>query len=109
VYQYYGYDCDLKSVIRETPRNPDGGTLAVNLGIVAIESGFAATIFSYNLHVFDPIWHRLGSAALVDKLRRRQRAGRSQRQQRALRAYTRFLTMGGKLRFQELSRDRDQE
>ena len=43
VYRYYGHDKRaVRTVIDETARNPDGGTLAVYLGVSALRNGFGA-------------------------------------------------------------------
>ena len=46
IYRYYGCQRTVSEVIQETPRNPDGGTLAVYLGTSALRNGFRATIYS---------------------------------------------------------------
>ncbi|UCF39689.1 MAG: hypothetical protein JSW43_08030 [Gemmatimonadota bacterium] len=105
VYRYYGLEASLADIIEETPRNPDGGTLAVNLAISAIREGFRPTMYPFGLRVFDPTWRRLDGRTLARKLRRRRDAVRSVRLRRALAAYTDFLTLGGRIRFQEPSAD----
>lgn len=104
VYRYYGYDKPLREVIRETPRNPDGGTLAVYLGVGALRNGFAARIFSYNLRVFDPTWRNLSRDLLVRRLRKRRAAVASANLQRVLDAYIEFLKLGGRVIFREFSK-----
>jgi hypothetical protein len=104
VYRYYGYDKPIAHVIRETTRNPDGGTLAVYLGLAALANGFRATIHSYNLRVFDPSWRDLDPPALVHKLRRRLQAVESMRLQRSLEAYIDFIGRGGRVRFEQLGK-----
>lgn len=104
VYRYYGHEKPVSQVIRETARNPDGGTLAVYLGTSALQNHFAATIYSYNLRVFDPTWFKLRPAALIRKLRRRADAVESVRLRRAIEAYIQFLEHGGQVRFQELNK-----
>ena len=75
------------------------------LGIGALANGFGATIYSYNLRVFDPAWRRLEPAALVRKLRQRLHAVESMRLQRSLEAYIDFIQRGGRVRFQNLGKD----
>lgn len=101
VYHYYGYEKDLRDVIAETPRNPDGGTLAVNLGISALQNGFRPTIYPFDVRVFDPTWRRLDRRALVRKLEQRHEAVESWRQRRAVAAYIAYLNLGGRIRFRE--------
>jgi hypothetical protein len=105
VYRYYGYEKALSQVIRETPRNPDGGTLAVYLGISALQNGFRATLYSYDLRVFDPTWQTLKPSALIEKLQKRVRVVESKRLQRTLHAYITYLRMGGQVHFQELEKN----
>ncbi len=102
VYQYYGYKKSLSAVIEETRQNPDGGTLAVYLGLRALRDGFATQIYTYNLRVFDPTWYKLDAAALKDKLRARLDITKSARRRRSISAYLEYMDMGGKLRFPEL-------
>lgn len=103
VYRYFGIEKSVHDVIEETPRNPDGGTLAVHLGIGALKRDFRATIFSYNLRVFDPSWQELDGSAMIRKLGQRYRAVRSERQRRSLKAFSEYLTLGGQVRFDELN------
>jgi len=102
VYRYYGIEKTVAQVIGETARNPDGGTQAVYLGISAMENGLKATIYSYNLRVFDPTWRGLSEQQLIRKLRRRERAVKSTRLQQSLVAYRKYLSHGGRVRFEEL-------
>jgi len=104
VYRYYGYDKRLGEVIRATARNPDGGTLAVYLGARALRDGFKATIYSYNLRVFDPTWRRLERPVLIRRMIRRRDSVKSPRLRRALVAYIEFLELGGRVRFRELNK-----
>jgi Peptidase_C39 like family len=105
VYRYYGYQRSLDEVIRETARNADGGTLAVNLGISALRNRFRATIYSYNLRVFDPTWRTLDEPELIEKIRRRRELVDSKRLRRSLEAYITYLEAGGRVHFNELGRE----
>lgn len=102
VYRYHGDPISLHAVLRETDRLDDGGTLAVLLGCHALKRGYRATIYSYNLDVFDPSWFRT-EVSLVDKLREQCRAKSKRRLQVAIRAYVRFLEAGGVVRFEDLT------
>jgi hypothetical protein len=104
VYRYYGHDKSLTEVISETARNPDGGTLAVYLGVSALQNGFGARIYSYNLRVFDPTWRHLSQRAIVRKLERRLEQVESVRLRRAIEAYVEFLDRGGRVVFHEFSK-----
>lgn len=103
VYRYYGYEVTLDRVIAETPRNPDGGTLAVYLALEALRHGFHAVLYPYNPRIFDPTWHDLPPKAMSVKLLQRARYTRSLKRRRTLRAYRQFLLHGGQLRFDELT------
>lgn len=105
VYHFYGVDKPLKTLLRETPRNPDGGTLAVNLGIAALRDGFGVISYSYNLRIFDPTWRELRASAMLDKLRRRLARVKSRRLARSIAASIRFLELGGRFRFAPLERE----
>ena len=56
VYRYFGDDLPLEQVVAETPSLAEGGTLAVLLGCHALRRGYQATIYTFNLDVFDPSW-----------------------------------------------------
>jgi hypothetical protein len=103
VYQYYGFERPLEAVIAETSRNPDGGTLAVNLGISAMQHAFRPTLYPFGLRVFDPTWRRLSREDLIAKLEVRAAAVDSRRLERAVRAYAEYLRLGGRVRFTELT------
>lgn len=103
IYRYYGYEKTLEEVIQETPSNPDGGTLAVYLGISALRNGLAADLYSYNLRVFDPTWRDLDSSGLVEKIQQRSEAVRDTKLKRALAGYLEYLKLGGRARFGELN------
>ena len=58
VYRYFGDSVPLPKVIDEIPQLEDGGTLAVVMACHALARGYQATIYTYNVHVFDPTWFR---------------------------------------------------
>lgn len=103
VYRYYGDDISLEDVIAQTGTIPQGGTLAVFLGCHALERGYKATIYTYNLEVWDPTWMDLPADRLADKLRRQSRFKKKERLQKATEGYLRFLAGGGRVLFEELS------
>jgi len=103
VYRYYGRAKPVAEIVGETPRNPDGGTLAVHLGVNALQAGYAAEIHSYNLRIFDPTWRWLGRSALIEKLGARLRAVSSEKLRRAISGHLEFLDLGGEVRFPELT------
>lgn len=103
IYSFYRHEKNLPSIIGDTPRHDDGGTLAVYLGISALRDGFRARLYSYNLRVFDPTWYGLDTEALSEKLRRRRDAVPSTKLKWATSGYLEFLELGGELKFAELS------
>ncbi len=104
-FRFHGLDVELADVIENTPKNPDGGTLAVFLATSALRHGFRPILYSYNLRVFDPTWSKLRSAELQDKLGQRASFVTSTKLKRATLAYRDFLAAGGRMRFDELTRD----
>ena len=106
LYQYYNDAVSLKQVIREVKSLKTGGTLAVMMGNHALQRGYKASIYTYNLNVFDPTWFSLSSDKMIQNLKR-QMAYKSKRRrlQVASRAYIKFLEAGGKLLYAELDDD----
>ncbi len=103
VFRYYGLDVTLDEIIHRTPRNPDGGTLAVLLGITALTYGFQTTIYPYDQRVFDPTWAKLSRADLSAKLRARREYVQTAKLRRAIDAYLEYIDLEGRLRFSELT------
>lgn len=102
VYQHFEDAYDLEAIISDIPENPDGGTYSVMLANHALKRGYQATIYSYNLRVFDPTWAGLKSAEIAPKLAKRREHSASKRARANLSAYIEFLEQGGKIRFDEL-------
>jgi hypothetical protein len=103
VYRYYGDELPLETVIRETPQLEEGGTLAVLLGRHALGRGYQATIYTYNLRVFDPTWFLPGGPDLIERLTTQLELKSSPRLQMASRAYIEFLHEGGKIVMRDLT------
>lgn len=103
VYTYFGEDVALAQVIREVPTLEDGGTLAVLLANHALTRGYKATLYSYNLHVFDPTWAGLSSADLKSKLIQQNEFKTGRKFQKAAKAYIDFLDLGGNIQFRDLN------
>lgn len=102
VYNYYEDDIALKQVIGEVEQFETGGTQAVLLGIHALERGYKATIYTYNLYVFDPSWFNKGTD-LLSKLKLQLLARTEERIVFSTKSYIRFLEGGGKIKYKELS------
>jgi len=103
VYSYYGDDIALDDVIAETGGLADGGTLAVFLACHALGRGYRATIYTYNLTMFDPSWFDGSPVDLRDKLRQQVAGKDSPKLRVATDAYLEFLDRGGVIRFRDLT------
>jgi hypothetical protein len=101
VYRYYGDGIPLRQVISEIEPLETGGTLAVHLGIHALQRGYPATIYTYNLNLFDPTWF-VKKLDLTERLRQQAEAKADPKLRTATDAYLEFLSLGGVLRFEEL-------
>lgn len=102
VYGFWGDDRPLQQVIDEVEVVETGGTLAVWLACHALRNGYRATIYSYNVTVFDPSWWD-GGVDVAEKLRAQLLAKPSARLQTASAAYIEFLTLGGRVLHEELT------
>jgi len=103
LYRYYNYDIALKDVIHEVKQLKTGGTLAVMLGTHALQLGFKASIYTYNLHVFDPTWFKLTRSKMIEKLKHQMRYKFKTKKLKVVsRAYIRFLQAGGNILNSEL-------
>lgn len=103
LYQYYGEDTSLTQVIKEVKQLKAGGTLAVMLGNHALQHGYKATIYTYNLHVFDPTWFKGSSKQMIYNLKRQMDFKYKRRKlQTASKAYIKFLENGGQIKYEEL-------
>lgn len=102
VYNYFGDNIELESVINQVKQVKGGGTLAVMLGNHALKRGYNARIYTYNLQVFDPSWFDK-KTDLSEKLRQQNEAKRSRKLAQATRSYLEFLRLGGQIMFQELT------
>ncbi|MGB3647574.1 MAG: C39 family peptidase [Desulfobulbales bacterium] len=102
VYEYYGDSIPLQKVITEVKRLKGGGTLAVLLGNHALRRGYKATIYTYNLHVFDPTWFA-EKMSLAEKLKAQAAIKKDENISFATLGYLEFLERGGKLLFEDLT------
>ena len=104
IYRFYKESIDINQLINEVPTLETGGTLAVSLGSHALEKGYKATIYTYNLHVFDPTWFNEG-VDLKEKIKEQLKYKKKAKVQYASNAYLKFLEKGGEIKFEELNRD----
>lgn len=102
VYRYYRDSIPLSRVIAATEKLEAGGTLAVFLAGDALRRGYKATMYTYNLQMFDPSWFQPG-VDIADKLRSQAEAHRNSKLRHATRGYLEFLELGGRLRFIDLT------
>ena len=103
VYDYYGDTVPLADVIADTQMLDAGGTLAVFLACAAQQRGYQATIYTYNLQMFDPSWFGSTAINISEQLRRQAAAKDDSKLQHATSGYLEFLELGGKLRFSDLN------
>ena len=95
VYSFFGENVDLTDLIKEIEMLEGGGTLAVYLGIHAMELGYKATVYSYNLRVFDPSWFSFNSEQLIEKLKKQLEYKDGKKFTKTCNAYLEFLEKGG--------------
>lgn len=105
LYRYFGDRISLDRVAREIPYLEEGGTLAVMLGTHALSRGFKATIYTYNLHIFDPTWFLHPETDLKKYLLAQKKAKRDKKLRLASDAYIEFLERGGRIVFKDLTPD----
>jgi hypothetical protein len=104
IYRYWGREEPLQDVIVRTDKLKRGGTVAVFLACDALRQGFQATIYTFNLTVFDPSWF-VGKVDIGERLlRQRAEKTHDQRVQEVTAGYIEFLRLGGRLRLTDLSR-----
>ena len=103
VYEYFDDQISLETVISETGRFEDGGTLAVFLACHALKRGYKAKIYTYNLQVFDPTWFLNDQIDLSEKLESQLKVKSSPKLHAASHAYIEFLRLGGVLRMEVLN------
>ncbi|MEE4361270.1 MAG: hypothetical protein V2I63_07065 [Pseudomonadales bacterium] len=112
VYRYWKRPVPLPELIASVPTLPGRGTLAVHLACDALQRGYAATLYTYNLHLFDPTWFPNGGAPegtqadaaayLRDRLERQLAYKGGETLAARTEGYLRFLELGGALRFEDL-------
>src|SRR5438046_3379395 len=103
IYAYWGDDGPLAGVVSRMWRLQHGGTFAVFLGCDALRKGYRATIYTYNLTVFDPTWFNRRGVNIAERLLRQRDVKVDYRLQYATEGYLEFLNLGGRLRFADLS------
>jgi hypothetical protein len=104
VYRYYGDSMRLRTVIDEVAGLSEGGTLAVMLACHALRRGYRATIYTYNLTVFDPTWFTRDDVDMSERIRAQMEVKTDAKLHAASHGYLDYLSLGGEIRFEELSR-----
>lgn len=102
VYGYFDDPVPLDQVLHEVQELDSGGTLASMLASHALRRGYGATIYTYNLQLFDPTWFDRTDIDLADRLRRQATVKTDPKLHQATEAYLQFLSLGGHVRFEEL-------
>jgi hypothetical protein len=103
VYDYYEDAIALEQVIDEIERIDNGGTYAPFLGAHALKRGYTATLYTWDLQIFDPTWFTGANASMVDRLTRQAELKSDHRVKVASRAYCQFIELGGSIRFRDLT------
>jgi hypothetical protein len=103
VYRFYDDDIGLEQIIAEHRSVRSGGTLAVFLACHALRRGYRATIYTYNLEVFDPTWFVPETRDLAERLQQQLRFKNDPRISEATQGYLEYLELGGRLRYQDLT------
>lgn len=102
IYTYYGDDITLKQVIDEVEYLEDGGTLGCLLANHALNRGYKATIYTYNLNIFDPTWFGHEQFFIKNKLELQSQHKKNPKLQAATNAYRSFIDNGGILKYEVL-------
>jgi hypothetical protein len=105
IYHYFNDDLPLERLIQEITRLQNGGTLAVFLACHALSRGYKATIYTYNLEMFDPTWfdEEVRVPDIRARLQKQAQTKASPRIAMATEGYEEFLDRGGVLKFEDLS------
>lgn len=103
VYRYFGHEFPLEQLIQEIPRLATGGTLAVHLGNHALRRGYRATLYTYNLRIFDPSWFNPQVKDFRARVAAQITLRRETKRRHAARAYLQFIDRGGIVRHEILN------
>ncbi|MEO6596886.1 MAG: hypothetical protein ABIP94_19245 [Planctomycetota bacterium] len=105
IYRYWEDTVPMQDLVAEVARMPSGGTADVFLANHALKRGYRATIYTYNLRVFDPTWFHTPRIDVSERLRQQRDFKGKERPVLALLcdAYIEFLALGGVLRYVDLA------
>lgn len=104
LYRHFGIDIPLHRIIKEIERLDHGGTLDVFLANHALARRFEATMYTYNLEVFDPTWFAGRRTDLSAKLAAQALFKRRGKLRTATAGYLDYLAAGGEIRYADLNR-----
>jgi hypothetical protein len=104
IYRYFKDDAPLNRIVSEVKQLEGGGTLAVYLGCHALERGYKAAIYTYNLQIFDPTWFPAAGGGMEEKLKRQlEHKKELPGLEAATQAYLEFLKRRGRIGFEVLT------
>ena len=92
----------MEQLIDEVPTVEGGGTIGVHLGLHALQRGYQAILYTYNLKIFDPSWFTPTAADLPLKLRQQMRH-RSGKRRQVIQACLEFVEQGGEVLYEDLN------
>jgi len=102
LYDYFGERIPLEQIIEEIPSLSTGGTLSVFLANHALRRGYKATVYTYDLKIFDPTWFVCSPKEMVERMREQARFKKKPRLSQATEGYIEFLELGGTLLMEDL-------
>jgi hypothetical protein len=106
VYRFLEDPLPLDTVVDEVTHLGTGGTLAAYLGLHALKRGYRATLYTYNLELFDPTWFTEPDDPIAKRLAQQVEAKPGRERLRvASEAHLEYLGAGGSIKFEELSPD----
>lgn len=103
IYNYYNDTISLEEVVKEVRQFKEGGTLAVFLACHALKRGYSATIYTYNLQIFDPTWFSSKGIDIAERLRMQSEVKTNEKLRKETEGYLEFLSLGGIIKFKDLS------
>lgn len=103
IYNYYDDTLPLEQLIADTRALEEGGTLDVFLASHALRRGYRATIYTYNVKMFDPSWFAAADTDIGERLERQLDYKPDPKLRVATRGYQEFFDLGGRLLFSDLN------
>ncbi len=103
IYHYYDDFVESEGLLKEIPTFKEGGTDSVFLACHALRKGYKATIYTYNLQLFDPTWFQSPKADLCKQLQAQMEVKENPKIHQISKAYLDFFDLGGKLLLQDLT------